>query len=279
MILHLTDELVNSVLPNTLVTVDEEISMAERLQPYADAAARWLTSHVLGSYVPEDDSVIVGIAEATVVIKAVLDALPALDLVVTPTGFGVVSSDSLAPASKERIERLMESLRIRLKETVIRLQYECVKSGKWRETDRGRYYCHTFLPFLLDVQSLVGTSDIFDVYDKARNVASFFEHALADMFIGHVFLHEFRDAYVNQEYLYTHPLVTAIRGAVLRYVQGHINDRYPSCVVEHEVWHYAEAILRVLREDPVLHHVWHSSTGDKFDVEPFQNNRKGGYFF
>ncbi|MGN1307089.1 MAG: DUF6712 family protein, partial [Faecousia sp.] len=38
-------------------------------------------------------------------------ALPTLDLVATPNGFGVVSNNNIAPASKERVAALRESLR------------------------------------------------------------------------------------------------------------------------------------------------------------------------
>lgn len=37
-------------------------------------------------------------------------AIPSLDLVLTPNGFGVVSTQNIAPASKERVDRLIGSL-------------------------------------------------------------------------------------------------------------------------------------------------------------------------
>ena len=46
-----------------------------------------------------------------VVTKAYADALPSLDIVVTPTGIGVVNTETIAPASKERVERLVKPLR------------------------------------------------------------------------------------------------------------------------------------------------------------------------
>ena len=39
-----------------------------------------------------------------------LDMLPQLDLVLTPTGFGVVSNGNVAPASSDRIDRLRDAL-------------------------------------------------------------------------------------------------------------------------------------------------------------------------
>jgi len=37
-------------------------------------------------------------------------AIPHLDVILTPNGFGIVSNSNIAPASKERVERLMASL-------------------------------------------------------------------------------------------------------------------------------------------------------------------------
>ncbi len=42
---------------------------------------------------------------------AYLDAIPSLDLVLTTTGFGVVSNNTTVPASKDRVAALSESLR------------------------------------------------------------------------------------------------------------------------------------------------------------------------
>lgn len=42
--------------------------------------------------------------------KAYCDAIPMLDLVMTSTGFGVVSNQNVAPASKDRVEALRKSM-------------------------------------------------------------------------------------------------------------------------------------------------------------------------
>lgn len=44
-------------------------------------------------------------------VSAYLRAVPQLDLVITANGFGVVSNSNVAPASSERVERLLDSLR------------------------------------------------------------------------------------------------------------------------------------------------------------------------
>lgn len=57
-----------------------------------------------------DDSLQV-IAERAAYKQGCYMAVPMLDLVLTPTGFGVVSNQNVAPASRDRVEKLRESLR------------------------------------------------------------------------------------------------------------------------------------------------------------------------
>ena len=44
-------------------------------------------------------------------LRAAYEAVPHLDLVLTPTGFGIVSNQNTAPASRDRVQSLRESLR------------------------------------------------------------------------------------------------------------------------------------------------------------------------
>lgn len=44
-------------------------------------------------------------------LRAAYTAVPSLDLVLTPTGFGIVSNQNTAPASRERVDALREELR------------------------------------------------------------------------------------------------------------------------------------------------------------------------
>lgn len=49
--------------------------------------------------------------EKAAIHRAAYIAIPHLDLILTPTGFGIVSNQSTAPASRERVQSLRESLR------------------------------------------------------------------------------------------------------------------------------------------------------------------------
>ena len=57
-----------------------------------------------------------------IAVKAYMLALPHLDLVLTATGFGVVSNQNVAPASADRVERLRRSLTAQLCECLDNLR-------------------------------------------------------------------------------------------------------------------------------------------------------------
>ena len=53
------------------------------------------------------------LASRAICISAYLDAIPEMDLQLSEAGFVVASNEAVKPASKERVERLMESLKNR----------------------------------------------------------------------------------------------------------------------------------------------------------------------
>lgn len=59
----------------------------------------------------ESYAVLIPLLKRYICLKAYSLAIPSLDLVLTPTGFGVVSNQNLAPASADRVRALRESVR------------------------------------------------------------------------------------------------------------------------------------------------------------------------
>ena len=276
--IELTEELIQSVLPNTLITVDEEIPLSTRIEPYVKDSVRWLESLVIGDVQlpPELEEM----AVRAVILRAVIHAVPALDLVVTPTGFGVVSADGLVPASKERIERLIATLSADLNIVILELQGACVDCPDWVESKRGKWYCSTFFPFLDDADFLKrDDQDVFQVYKTARDLAMEFESSLAEKYLGSELMDKLRSGFYNGTYDRSYQPTDAIRRSVSKYVSRHLKREKSRCPDPHEIWHLAEPILRLVHQDKKLNKIWKDTMGKKFEVEPFQNTRKGGYFF
>lgn len=86
---------------------------------------------------PEDSRLLTR-CQRIISIQAFLASVPEMDLVLTDAGFGVVSNQDVAPASRERVQAMKASLQERLDDEKDRLVEYLLASGKyadWRGTD------------------------------------------------------------------------------------------------------------------------------------------------
>ena len=105
-------------VPNVLKSVQGETLLFDKIAPHLEVAEAWLTTTFLSEAVLTEllsvsenaNNKLLHYARMAVVAETMLHAVPRLDLVLTPNGFGVVSNTNIAPASKERVERLLLSL-------------------------------------------------------------------------------------------------------------------------------------------------------------------------
>lgn len=83
--------------------------------------------------------------DAAVCTGAAYLAVPSMDLVPTESGFAVVSNGNLAPASKERVEALRESLRLNKSDARDMLLFALYEMDDWRFTEAARRLRTTLL--------------------------------------------------------------------------------------------------------------------------------------
>lgn len=74
---------------------------------------------------PSDDADLYNAAVSYVSLTAFWSAAPSIDLVWTPTGFGIVSNNTLAPASRERVD----ALRNELHDRATRAKYDLLEAA------------------------------------------------------------------------------------------------------------------------------------------------------
>ena len=111
-----SNEQLTALLPNIQVTVQGEVPLIEKMAPFLGMAEKWVCDVFTGQTVYDTICSLAeknGLRAATtqaVVYEAFWRAIPHLDLILTPNGFGIVSNTNIAPASKERINRLLDTL-------------------------------------------------------------------------------------------------------------------------------------------------------------------------
>lgn len=103
-------------VPNTLKAVAGELSLFDKIQYHLLQAEQWLIDTFVSSDTMSrirtysDSTPLLHYCRIITAAEALLHAVPQLDLILTPNGFGIVSNQNVIPASKERIERLLLSL-------------------------------------------------------------------------------------------------------------------------------------------------------------------------
>lgn len=271
------DEL-RTLVPNVIYEVDDEDSIFDKLKPHLDASASWLEQNIV------DDSIVLGenatnFARRFVVNAAMAAAVPSLDLVLTPNGFGVVSTSEIAPASKDRVSSLVSSLNARATVNLTALVSELHHSEEWRESTEGQLFCSTLISYLDDI--FVDAPDYLKAFDNfKRNVelAAIFE-PLAANFTGSAFLSTAKHAYYTFGEDRNLPVFTILRKALRQFIYNYSNKPVAQvCPNHHEMWHLLEPVLNAIQLMQTVPPSWGEIPG-LAQVLPFVNDVKGGYWF
>lgn len=120
-------------------------SVYESVKPAIERQLSFSKDVLLGvagmAYLEEkgEDSPLLKWYKQLVCLSAFLSVLRQLDLVLTPTGFGVVSNDNLAPASKQRVDALEGQLRTQYWKTLA-MTLNGLRSENWGATDQARHF-------------------------------------------------------------------------------------------------------------------------------------------
>ena len=278
------DAQLRAMLPNIVETVMGEATMFSRLSPFLASAQAWLEESVTGhDELPEPERW-KSLAGAVVARRAFADAVPSLDLVLTPNGFGVISTQETAPASKERVERLIASLRSSIDRDVDLLFRALAEIPDWRITRQGRYAFQAMIHFPSDVSRWHRSADIMETYRKIIDLAAAFESSAALHCLGTPLVllmvgsspsgNEKLDG-LDSERMELLPL---FRDAESRWLDIHSRDQRIKCQDGHELWHLLEPVVAKIKQLPKIHdEYWYPIAGNRPDS--FKNDIPGAYFF
>jgi len=276
MVLTIDNNRLRDIIPNVVHEVQSEMPLLTKLRPWLDSAALWLTDNFLGAdyEVPE---ALLPLVEKIIVRKAFAEAVPSLDVSLTPSGFAVISTEGRAPASKERMERLIASIKSSVDANIVSLVSHLLHTEIWLNSPMGQWWCGTFIPDLSVVRRFCGDAPLLDTYRSIRSHALRFEQEVAERFMGYETLSFLR----SQQFMDTQfsEIITMIRQAELRYISFHIRDERPECPGEHEMWHLIRPLIERIKYYPDLYRRWHAEMGDCFKVEDFKNDIKGAFYF
>ena len=171
------DTTLRKYIPNTLVTVQGEQTLFEKLQVELQLSEMWLTN-LIGTLQENAPT------QKVLAMDAFLRAVPSLDLVLTPNGFGIVSNNTIAPASKDRVDRLIASLEHNRDFALDQLLQTMLQQPEWKETAHGRYFLSTLFQTPLSLPAELRKQHALDVFQQTHAQLVLIETELAEKFIS-----------------------------------------------------------------------------------------------
>lgn len=225
-----TDEQVRRYTPNVFATVEGEVSLYDKLQPYLHDTQAWLESivpvltpikDVQSILPPQEESPVqqpgaegagldgdeaiaaqeesevseepvdeepdprLVVTERILVIEAFRRAIPSLDLVLTPNGFGIVNNDNMVPASADRVNRLIDQLETERDiaiENLVQLQLRLDAGAFTRYPQYDHWVKTIFRPF--ELQRMRGARRLLATWLQDRYNVRYVENDLAEKYIS-----------------------------------------------------------------------------------------------
>lgn len=142
------------VMSSISSTADVFDSMGDAI----DKATEKLQNEVLGNglSVQDIDGYMNKWAVRFVCLEAFYESIPQLDLVLTSTGFGVVSNQNVAPASAERVNNLRKQVRDDADDALDALILLLTTVESWNSTEMARVWINSIFFTARDLQFFMG---------------------------------------------------------------------------------------------------------------------------
>lgn len=270
-------------VPNTLKTVVGEKSLYDKIQHQLNLSEAWLTNTFVSSDTMSriksysDSTPLLHHCRMALAADAMLHAVPQLDLILTPNGFGIVNNQNVVPASKERIERLLQALEKTRDDALAVILTMLPSAHAWVGSEQFNYFAGTMFPDLDFVQHLGYTDHIWSHYQEIharllpieqRLATEFFSHELMDCLRENNILNRWHTLDDSYEYKKLYQRIAAIEFSILRIGEFPI----PSIIDVVNTIRYAKGLTFA---------EWkRSDTAKLFEDHGYKNKKQaGGYFF
>ncbi|MBR4390092.1 MAG: hypothetical protein IKT00_13090 [Prevotella sp.] len=272
------DAQLRQYIPNALVTVEGEKSLFDKLTPFLESSEEWLMQTIipeaiLQEVVANERQPFLRLLTKVVATDAFLHAVPSLDLVLTPNGFGIVSNQNIVPASKERVDRLLASLEIERDSAIEMLLPRLPLLTDWQQSPQGQYFAATLFPNLSLCRRLAIRQHLWAEYQALHDRLIKIENTLAETYFSQEQMSVFRDKTLH---LLTN--CSPLEVQVIRSLQS-LELMLVSDMQVHVQSFYD--LVNTIRENESVFPEWHASaTAELYTPTVFSNKKKsGGYWF
>ncbi len=265
-------------IPNQVVAVKGEASLFDKIAYWLDTAEQW----IFATFCPESviDAILADKSysalhaslAAIAAHRALADAIPSLDLVQTVNGFAVVSNQNLAPASRDRVDRLIAAHRSQCDTAISALIPLLATVPQWRDTLQCGFFRSTLFPTPAHIRPIASGATTWERYEELHPAIVAAEDRLAAEYISHNLMQRLRD-----ETLGLSPL-SGIDARLCEALRAHVAD----IIQDRPLRDIAlRDIVDYIRRHPDTFPEWHrSDTARLFSPPVFRNSKQSpGYWF
>ena len=260
-----SDEQLRMLIPHVFATVEGEPSLFEVLYPFLDNAEQWLVQNFVSDEIPLTEELLPA-AQQVVAYHAFLTAIPSLDLVLTPNGFGIVSNTTVIPASKERVERLQLSIESQRDAAIEQLLHRLAPNPAWQRTAPGHYFASTLFPTFHLCRSLNINVHLWQNFQSLHARLIKIESVLAETYFSHEQMQSFRQSTLTQL-----RSASPLEEQVIRTLQS-LELQLLTDIQVHPQCYYD--LVTIIRAHPESFPAWHQSPVAKlYTPKVFQNKK------
>ena len=274
------DEQVRKLMPNAFASVEGERNLLEKLEPYIDEAENFAETKLTGQTLfadlinEVDTDPVRMLVERIIITHAFFKAVPALDLVLTPNGFGIVSNTNVAPASNERVERLIGALEGQRDNAIEQLLFRLPSVTGWLDTPQADYFTSTLFPNISVCHRLAIREHRWSEFVQLHGRFVFIESQLAEAYFSQEQMKVFRSKVITGELM-----ATPLMGEIVRQLQS-----LELMLVTEKMHVHPQGffdLVNVIREHAETFPEWHASDTAKLYTPAVYINKKenGGYWF
>lgn len=268
-----------ALIPNVVTSVDGEKPLFEKISQWLISAEDWVSKTFTGNAILDslDKIPSSGIWRHTaslVVCEALRNAIPSLDVVLTPNGFGIVSNSNLAPASKERIERLVNQMAYQRDYYINLLLDDLSGNQDWVATQQHAWFAASLLQF--PKACVAGASDRiregkeWDTFLQLRERAVTIEDAIAEKWISPEVMTQLRLALLHPTHIQLVNVAVKVRACVFNELRGNQRNHWD-----------LDRITDYIRKHPTLFPDWATSETAMLYEAPtvFKNEKESSGFW
>lgn len=265
-------------VPQQVCAVKGEQTLYDKISHWLDSAEQWL----FDTFCPEAviDATLAANPHAPLLTalaavaahRALADAIPSLDLVQTVNGFAVVSNQNLAPASRDRVDRLIAAHRSQCDTAINALMPLLAAIPEWRDTPPCDFFRATLFPTPAHIRPLASGAATWERYEELHPAIAAAEDRLAAEYISPELMQRLRDEALGLSQLST--LDARLCEALRSHIADLINDRPLRDTALRDIVDY-------IRRHPDTFPEWHrSDTARLFSPPVFRNSKESpGYWF